>query len=167
MATTIQKNNLVKIPSAGPVVIGNKTDDNMMGGINSFMGNLVQVIGQADKLIGSYATIKDKLGPMLGGQPKQGMGAQAAGPPPGAQRQLPPPPPQTPVEPAVRNPTPPEAIAMTQDKVERAEDLFKELHEKIKPYIPVLKTMSADTVLQMAMQPKNKKKIIEQIAARL
>lgn len=176
MATAIKKNNLVKIPGAGPIVVGNKADGDMMGGINSFMGNLVNVIGQADRLLGSYATIKDKLGPMLKGEnPMAGsQGAQKALTGPAVQRPPPQPPAEQP-EPAVRgepvaaktDPSKPEAIAMTNDKVEKAEALFKELHDKAKPYIPVLKTMRADALLQLAMQPANKKKIIDAIAARL
>lgn len=92
---------------------------------------------------------------------------------------------QTPENP-IRQPTPPqeiekallpgetkteqtkEVITMsTEDKKEKATKIFNELHGLIKPYIIIAKTMSAGQVIEMAMQPNNKAKIIDEMAKRL
>lgn len=53
------------------------------------------------------------------------------------------------------------------DKRAKAENIFNDLHEKVKPFFIIAKGLKASDVIEMALQPNNKNKIIDEIARRL
>lgn len=122
----------------------------VMEGVNKFMGNLNTTIENAGKLLGQYKTIKNKLtGNEEPPQPKQ---------------INPPPPPPNPI-PSPLQPKPAEFKEIT--KRQKAETIFNELHEQVKPQIPRLKLITGDMILKWALKPENKERVLKEIEKRL
>lgn len=140
----------------------------VMGGINTFMLNLNSTMGQAAKLLQGYKEIKDIIKPgnkaqgqAVGGhtQAKTLPYTEPAAKPQSAQNQA-----EQPPNEAITQPQP---MALSEaQKQEKAEALFNELHAMVKPHLLMAKTMSAAAVIQYALQPAMKKKIITEIAKR-
>ncbi len=157
MALELKKGDFTK--SVNPL----NTGGNWIEGINKIVASFDKVINSSSKLLGSYTDIAQRL---KGNPPVHGgMGTlQAPVQRPAVTRQVPPPP--------VAPPPPPPPVAApvvepVVDKRAKAEALFSELHSEIKPYLAVAKTVSAAQVIQWALQPENKEKILAKIMERL
>lgn len=144
---------LTKKDFAGKIAQDSGGED-VMAGINKFMGNLVSTMKQGKAMLDSYKNIKQELMP---GQAKAAPMAGTRQPPvaPAARPAAPPPP-------------PPAAVAAApEDNRAKAEALFNELHGMVKPYLPMAKTISVAKAIQYVLQPENKEKIISKFAERL
>ena len=155
MALEINKANLIEKGAISP---GSSGGGDWIGGIDKLLSSLDKTANTMAKLLNSYSELKNKI------IPAKGIVAPSGG---GVQRQPTPhtPPPPS-IQPALKQPVEKEEVK-TEDKLEKATNLFNELHEMVKPYIPQAKLVSASVVIQHALKPENKKKIIEQIASRL
>ena len=149
----------------GPAAaLGLVQEGDIMTGINKFMTSLNQAIGGGSKLLDSYSNIKDKLGTITKG-PQQTQNT-------GGIRQIPT---QQYIEPATQpaaiskkiNPskindsTPVVKSGLVVNTEDKAEEIFNKAHEMAKPYLMRAKAISAGKVIEMALKPENKKKIIE------
>ena len=137
---------------------------NVISGINKFIGTLGSTINQARGLVEGYNNLAVKLNPnaqmnKLGSpirQPPKPIEAEYR-----AQR-------GTPVQ-HTEEPKPeePKEVINMDDKQAKAEEIFKEIHEKVKPFIPMAGAVSGAQIIQWVLQPNNKKMIIDEIAKRL
>lgn len=167
MALTINKTDLAK----DAVAVGRGEPD-FLDGINKLLGNLNTTILSANKLLDGYNNIAEKIGPKpISAQPWKRPVAYhqqpRSNPEPAIKPQ--PPPEIRPPEPAEKKEeTPLPAFELSEEqKTEKATKIFNELHELVKPWIPQAKFVTADKVIMYALQPDNKKKIIDEIAKKL
>lgn len=138
MALAINKADVIRKPAG---------EGDFMTGINKFMGSLIQASNSMSRLIEGYDKLKGKITGQTAQTPQQ----------------------QTAVQPAYRHPPQqqPKQLSEESDRLKKATGIFDELHAKAKPYFPMVAKMEVAQLIQMAMQPKNKQKIIEEIARRL
>lgn len=157
MATKITKSDIVGKTEKVPTENSGEFDLNkFVMGVNSFLSNLGNTMNQAKGLMQNYETLKDKLpnakkkDEIQHKQPQKHQEVEKAIRPQQTKQEV------KPME--QTNP---------EDKLKKAEQIFNEIHELIKPKMQFLKMVSGAQLLQMALNKDAKPKIIEQIAKRL
>ncbi|MBI2101661.1 hypothetical protein HYT53_03535 [Candidatus Woesearchaeota archaeon] len=172
MALKIGKSDISKVANAAGAIGGiagsGSPEQSFWNGLNTGLANFNSTIREAKEL---WAQIKETNKYLQGKTQKQQSGSVT----------------MKQVEPAERPQTPIDAEFKEipkEDKRAKAEAIFKEFHEGIKPYIPNLKEMTAaqaislllkaditamkgDEMLQIALNPETKQKIIAYLASKI
>lgn len=171
MALDLKRETISKIVNKGTPAVNEGVDFvKILKGINDIAGHLKDTTREAREIVKGYQDLKQTFVPAGQGQQmgrpqvKRTIEANFEHVAP-AQSPVTPPPV---VE--VKEVKPPvEEVNLTsneteEEKLKRAEALFKRAHEELKPYIPMMGNFSALQVFQLCLQPANKKKIIDAIA---
>lgn len=170
MAMKLQKEDIIK-PSSVQVIKDIPGGD-LLTGLNSLLSTFNTTMNSATKLLDGYQNLAEKLPgkqqqQQISSRPMQGYRQHVE---PAQRPQAPPPVPDP--EPAAtpeKKEIPLPAFMTEEEKKKKAAAIFAELHEAIKGYIPLMRIQQTKAIdlIQMALQPGNKDKIIDFIAAKL